>query len=247
MDEKRRLLKKIFIAVIYLAVFTGLGTGAYFLFRPTPAPTPQIIAPTIYPIEIIWSQAFATGSGLYSVGAKVRNPNANFGASSFNYTFYLYDENGMLLASPTGASFIWPGESKYIILGGINLTKTPVKTLLQLSEPTWREVKNFSGVDLTLGNINYGKGETGSGKFFSIDFTASNNTPYDLDKVYVLAIVLDKDELPIAAASTLLENLKSKERRPFSIPWFSPFPGTPNRVDLSISTNLWEKPELIGQ
>ena len=246
MDEKRRLLKKIFIAIIYLAVFTGLGTGAYFLFRPTPVP-PLPPAPIIYPIETIWSQAFVAGPNLYSVAARIRNSNTNFGASNFNYTFHSYDANGVLLTTLSGESFIWPGESKYIIVGGINLTKTPVKTLFQISEPTWREIKNFSGIDLTLGNINYGKGKTGSGKFFSIDFTASNDTPYGLDKVYVSAIVLDKGELPIAAASTLLENLKSKERRSFSIPWFSPFPGTPNRVDLTISTNLWEKPELIGQ
>jgi len=210
-------------------------------------PAPPITTPTIYPIEVIWSQTFVTRPDLYSVATRIRNPNTNFGASNFSYTFYLYDANGILLTTSAGESYIWPGESKYIILEGINLTKTPVKTLLQIDEPTWREVKNFSGVDLTLGNINYGKGKTGSGKFFSVDFTASNNTPYDLDKVYVSAIVLDKDELPIAVASTFLENLKSKERRPSSIPWFSLFPGTPNRVDLSISTNLWERPELIGQ
>ncbi len=244
-ENRRRLFKKIFIAVIYLAVFIGLGAGIYFLVRPKPAP-PLPLAPA-YPIETVWSQVFVAGPDLYSVAARIRNPNTNFGASNFSYTFYLYDANGALLTTLTGESFIWPGESKYIILGGINLTETPVKTLLQIGEPAWREVKNFSGVDLTLGNINYGKGKTGSGKFFSVDFTASNNTPYDLGKVYVSAIVLDKDELPIAVASTLWENLKSKERRPFSIPWFSPFPGTPNRVDLSISTNLWEKPELIGQ
>lgn len=246
MDEKRRLFKKIFIAIIYLAVFTGLGAGIYFLVRPKPVPPPPP-APTIYPIEVIWSQAFTAGPNLYSIAARIRNPNTGFGASNFSYTFYLYDANGGLLTTSAGESFIWPGESKYIISGGVNLTKAPVKTLLKLGEPSWREVKNFSGIDLTLGNINYGKGKVGSGKFFSVDFTASNNTPYDLDKVYISVVVLDKDELPIAAASTLLENLKSKERRPFSIPWFSPFPGTPNRLDLNISTNLWERPELIGQ
>ena len=246
MDEKRRFLKKIFIATVYLAVFTGLGAGIYFLVRPTPVPPPPP-APIIYPIEVIWSQAFVAGPDLYSIAARIRNPNTNFGASNFSYTFYLYDDNGVLLTTSAGESFIWPGESKYIILGGVNLTKAPVKTLLQLGELAWREVKNFSGIDLTLGNINYGKGKAGSGKFFSVDFTASNNTPYDLGKVYISVIVLDKGGLPIAAASTLLENLKSKERQPVSIPWFSSFPGTPNRIDLNISTNLWERPELIGQ
>ncbi|MEK7178597.1 MAG: hypothetical protein AAB721_03005, partial [Patescibacteria group bacterium] len=204
MDEKRRIFKRIFIATVYLIVFTGLGAGVYFLVRPKPAPPPPP-APVIYPIEVIWSQAFVAGPDLYSVAARIRNPNTNFGASSFGYTFYLYDSNGMLLTTSsglsalTGESFIWPGESKYIIFGGVNLTKAPVKTLFKLGQPAWREVKNFSGVDLNLGNINYGKGKAGSGKFFSVDFVASNNTSYDLGKVYVSAVVLDKNELPVAA------------------------------------------------
>lgn len=234
MGESRRIFKKFFIAIIYLAVFTGLGAGIYFLIRPKPLPPPS----STLTIEVIWSQAFVAGPELYSVGAKIQNPNTNFGASSFNYTFYLYDENGALLNALTGESFIWPGESKYIVLGGINLTKAPAKVSLQLEKPIWHEVKDFKGVDLTLGNVSYGKGKADSGKFFSVDFTASNNTPYDLNKVYVSAIVLDKNNSPIAVASTLLENLKSKEHRLSSIPWFSPFPGTPNSIDLSISTNL---------
>lgn len=246
MDEKRRVFKKIFIATVYFGVFIGLGAGIYFLVRPKPAP-PSPPAPAIYPLEVVWSQAFIAGPDLYSIAARIRNPNTSFGASSFSYTFYLYDANGVLLKTSAGESFIWPGELKYIISGGLALTKVPVKTLFKLGEPAWREVNNFKGVDLTLGNINYGRAASGSGKFFSVDFTASNNTPYDLGKVYVAAVVLDKGELPIAAASTVLENLKSKERRLVSIPWFSSFSGTANRVDLNVSTNLWETPELIGQ
>ncbi|MDO8743387.1 MAG: hypothetical protein Q7J30_02465, partial [Candidatus Azambacteria bacterium] len=239
------VVKRIFIAVIYLAVFAGLGTGGYFLFRPTPIPV--ITAPTIYPIEIIWSQAFSAGPDLYSVAAKIKNSNTDFGASNFSYTFYFYDEAGALLNTSVGESYIWPGESKYLVLGGINLAGAPAKVQLQLGEPVWGEVKNFNGVDLTLENVSYGKDQPGSGKFFTVNFTANNNTPYGLNKTYVSAIVFDTNDAPIAVASTLLENLKSKERRPSSIPWFSPFPGTPSSVDLTISTNLWEKPELIGQ
>ncbi len=245
MDEKRRMLKRVFIAVIYLAVFAGVGIGAYFLFRPTPVPV--VIPPTIYPMDIIWSQAFSAGPSLYSVAAKIKNPNTNFGASNFSYTFYFYDANGALLTTSAGESFIWPGESKYIVLGGINLLKNPAKTQLQLGEPIWREVKDFKGIVLALSNINYGKGQSGSDKFFEINFSANNDTPYNLAKVSVSSVVFDENNSPIAAASTLLEDLKSKENRSANISWFSPFSGTPNSVDLTISTNLWETPELLSQ
>lgn len=252
MNESRRVLKKIFIAVIYLAVFAGLGTGIYFLLRPTP-PLSAPPTPVAFPIEVIWSQIFVTGPELYSVAAKIKNPNTNFSASNFSYTFYLYDANGILLnaslglSAQTGESFIWPGETKYIILGGINLTKAPTRAIIQLGDPAWHEIEDFKGIDLTLGNINYGKEKSDSGKFFSVNAVANNDTPYDLNKVYISAVILDKDGLPITVASTLLENLKSKERRPFNIPWFSVFSGIPDSVDLTITTNLWETPSLIGQ
>jgi len=245
MNESRRVLKRVFIAVIYLVVFASVGTGGYFLFRPTPVPV--IIPPTIYPVEIIWSKVFSAGPNLYSAAAKIKNPNTNFGASNFSYTFYLYDENDNLINSPAGESYIWPGESKYIIVGGIDLKKAPVKTLFQLGEPAWREVKDFKGITLALSNVNYGKGQVGSGKFFEINFRANNGTPYDLAKVNISSVVFDENNSPIAAASVLLENLKSKEDRPAGISWFSPFSGTPNSVDLTVSTNLWETPELLSQ
>ena len=76
---------------------------------------------------------------------------------------------------------------------------------------------------------------------------AANGTSYDLNKVYVSAVLFGRGNLPTAVNSTILENLKSKERRPFSMPWFSPFAGTVTSVDLNISTNLFDRPELLGQ
>ncbi len=248
MSERLRLFKRIFISFIYLVIFIGIGTGFYFLLKKEPIlPLPIVPTPTIYPIETIWSQSFITGQDIYSVAAKIINPNTNFGASNFNYSFYLYDSNNVLIGTLNGKSFIWPGESKYIVEGGISLMKAPIKAVLNIENPTWHEVKNFKSINLTLGNINYGKGEPGSGKFFMVDFTASNNTPFDLKKVYISAIVSTKEGLPIAVSSTILENFKSKEQKSFSIPWFLEFKGVPSSVDLSISTNLWETPELLLQ
>lgn len=246
MNDQRRLFKKIFITVIYIAIFSGLGTGIYFLVRPTPVPPPPPM-PTIYPIDIIWSQIFVSGQDLYSIGAKIRNPNTGFGASYLTYTFYLYDASGTLLSTKSGDSFIWPGESKYIIEAGIELPKAPVTAKLQIGKPAWHEVKDFKSIDLTVDNIFYGKGKTGSGKFYEVDASAANGTSYDLNKVYVSAVLFGRGNLPVAVNSTILENFKSKERRPFSMPWFSPFAGTVAFVDLSISTNLFERPELIRQ
>src|SRR3972149_1564098 len=108
MDDRRRLYKQIFIAVVYCAIFFGLGTGIYFLVRPTPIlPAPP--APKIDSIQIIWAQSFVSGPGVYSVGAKITNPNSRFGSDRFTYTFYLYDANGALLTARPGIAFIWPG------------------------------------------------------------------------------------------------------------------------------------------
>ncbi len=246
MGNGRRLFKQVFIAIIYLAIFTGIGIGIYFLVRSKPAPVPPP-APTIYPIETVWAQAFVSGTNLYSVGAKIRNPNLSFGSIFFTYTFYLYDANGNLLTTKANESFIWPGESKYLVEGAVTLPKAPVEVKLTIGEPSWREVKNFSGIDLSVGNVAYGKGAPSSGKYYTAGAVAANGTSYDLNKVYVSAIIFDKGNLPIAINSTVLENLKSKERRNFTIAWFSQFPGVPNSVDLNISTNLWDRPELIGQ
>jgi len=122
MNESRRILKRIFIAIVYLAIFTGLGTGAYFLFRPTPVPLSSLI-PTIYPIEVIWSRAFSVGPGLYSVAAKIQNPNTNFGASNFSYTFYLYDENNNLIDAPAGESYIGPASQNILFWGALTWRK----------------------------------------------------------------------------------------------------------------------------
>lgn len=246
MDDKRRLFKQIIIAAIYLVIFSGIGAGVYFLVRPTPT-LPPPPAPTIYPIQIIWNQIFVTGPSVYSVAAKITNPNMDFGSNSFTYTFYLYDTNGALLLTKTEQSFIWPGESKYLIDAGIKLPKAPTKVDLALDKPSWREAKNFQGINLSIGNIVYGKGTAGSGKYYSVDAAAYNGTSYELDKVFISAVIFDKNNLPITVGSTLLENLKSKEQRPFSIPWFSAFSGVPDKVELNISTNLWERSELLGQ
>ena len=246
MEERRRVFKRIFIAVIYVAIFSGAGTGIYFLVRPTPVPPPPP-PPILSPIDIIWSQVFVSGQDLYSIGAKIRNPNTNFGASFFTYTFYLYDASGNLLLGRAGESFIWPGESKYLIEAGIELSKAPVVAKLEIGEPTWYEAKDFKSIDLTVGNIFYGKGKAGSGKFYEVTAAAANGTSYDLSKVYVSAVLFGRGNLPVAVNSTILENLKSKESRPFSMPWFSPFSGVPVSVDLSVSTNLFDRPELLGQ
>ena len=246
MKESRRVFKKVFIAVVYLAIFSGIGTGVYFLTRPTPVPTSSALA--IYPIQIIWAQPFAPGSNVYSVGAKITNTNFRFGSDRFTYTFYFYSATNELLTARSGTSFIWPGESKYLIEAGINdLSGAPATTQLEIGAPSWNEIQDFKGVDLTVSNINHGRGAAESGKFYMVDFTVFNNTSYGLRKVYVSAVIYDKNNLPIAVNSTVLENLQSKERRATSIPWFSSFLGVPAKVDLSVSVNLWEQLELLEE
>lgn len=243
MDNGHRLYKKIFIAVIYAALWILFFTGIYFWVRPTP--TPPVVEPNIAPIEVTWAQPFISGPGLYSAAARIRNPNTGFGASQFDYTFTLYDTNGSLLTNKKGRSFIWPGESKYLIEGGINLSAAPVRVDLVISNSEWHEAKNFQGISLTVKNINMKKLPVGQG-YYEATATISNGTAFDLAKVYVSAVIFDQTRAPLAVNPTIIENLKSQENRSVRLVWFSSFPGAPSSVDFSASTNLWDRPELLG-
>lgn len=242
MHDNRRLYKKTFIALVYAVLWASLFTGIYLWLRPTPVP--PVVQPNIVPIEITWVQPFISGPGLYSVGARIRNPNTGFGASQFDYTFNLYDANGSLLTNKKGNSFIWPGESKYLIEGGINLSAAPVRVNLTFENPQWKEVKNFQGIALTVRNINMRQLPTGQG-YYEATGTVFNGTAYDLAKVYVSAVIFDQTRAPLAVNPTITENLKSQESRSVRLVWFSSFTGAPASVDFSASTNLWDRPELL--
>lgn len=242
MNDSRRLYKKTFIALIYAVFWILFFTGIYFWLRPAPAPL--IVKPNIVPIEITWVKSFISGLGLYSVGAKIRNPNTGLGASQFNYTFSLYDTNGNLLTNKKGSSFVWPGESKYIIEGGINLSVAPVRVSITFENQQWEEVKNFQGVSLTVRNINMRKLPADQG-YYEATGTVFNGTAYDLAKVYISAVIFDQTKAPLAVNPTIIENLKSQEGRSVRLMWFSTFAGTPSSVDFSASTNLWDRPELL--
>lgn len=245
MEDRERLLKKIFIASVFFIFLSGVGFGIYY-FAKSPV-LPNVIPPVIYPVKTIWVQSFNIGPNLYSVGAKISNPNVSFGVRSLRYSLYLYDEAGNLLISRTNASFIWPGENKYLVEGGFNLSIAPVRVDLVFESPEWLEVRNFQGVDLAVANKNFRKLNSKEGGFFQITSNVFNGTAFNFKEVEVVAVVFDDKQSPISVNKTVLDDLRSGGTRPANFLWFSPFSGTPEDIDVSATTNLWEIPGFFSQ
>src|SRR4030042_1047573 len=127
-----RLLKQIIYGVGYLAVFFLIGFLIYNShFKPAPTcfdgkqnqnetcvdcvgPCASCEIRTLSPLEAIQIKRFS-GDNQAVVTAEVKNPNLNWGADQFSYTFDVYGKNGAKIKSIAKTSFIYAGEIKYLL------------------------------------------------------------------------------------------------------------------------------------
>ena len=147
----KRLLKQIIFGFIFLAIFSGIGTGLYFWLKPAPTcfdhkknqgeeevdcggPCPPCEIRYLQPITVKKIINIKAGDK-YDIGALVFNPNAKWGAQSFNYKFNIL---GPLDTKQeiTGTEFILPAEEKWILLPNQNINFTVLKTDFEIETST---------------------------------------------------------------------------------------------------------------
>jgi hypothetical protein len=128
-----RGLKQFLYGIFYLAIIVGLGFGAYVKFwRVVPSCfdgvqnqgeqgidcgglCAQVCAPVFSPIGFSSSSIFWNSSGRATFVAQATNPNVNGGAFDFKYVFSLRDASGTTVGSVPGDSFLYPGQTKYVV------------------------------------------------------------------------------------------------------------------------------------
>ena len=165
--EPRRV-KQIIFGILYVCFLLLVISGIYFLFlKPTPScfdnkqnsneigidcggsciPCEQKYA---QPLEFNWIKNFSNGENKIILVAEIKNPNLNYTASDFIYTFNVFDKGGYKILTESNHSFIYISEVKYL-LQPINMKPDDFgRAELDFSNYVWKSKSDFPKPNVVL-------------------------------------------------------------------------------------------------
>ena len=147
---------------------------------------------------------------------RVSNPNFNYAAKSFSYSFDLLNASGSVVQSFPGNSFIYAGEIKYILVPNVPLPQAQFTNVdLRLDEnPDWVPAGEFRGPP----QFNTTGAQTNVlAKGISVDGNIINLDTMPFAKVTIVAIFIGKLNEVAGASQTEVGNLAPNAPQPFSI------------------------------
>lgn len=118
-----RLAKQIIYGALYiviLALFVGAVYGIFRLFSPA-AVAPVVCTENCMPvgadsIATTSVKTFITSPGHYTFLEQITNTNEGYAAEYFDYDIDFYDASGTVIQSVPGSSFIYPNQTKYLVV-----------------------------------------------------------------------------------------------------------------------------------
>lgn len=198
-------------------------------------------------IDIIRHQPRAGFENTIDIVARLRNPNAGAGISTFNLSFLVNDAAGREVKRVEVETYILPGAIQYAMALNVpvgvsevasvevKLPQNPVFIPLQANAtpPSFsafaRERKNSSPAGVAI------QEQIGIVK---------NTSTFAWEKVEVYVVGQDSEGKLIAAGKTFLGALTVGEEREFTVTW--PLPeGTIERVIILPATNMFQEANII--
>lgn len=157
----------------------------------------------------------------YDVVAKVKNPNTELTAKEFRYEVVLRDTAGVIMQKKEGKSYLYSGETVYIIETSIFSQKTigSVEFKIKQDETNW--------VAQTLVQPDIISGEKDVQTIIREDNTTStrltlkilNRSINDYKNIEVSVLLLDENQNIFAVNRTVIDSLAAGESAPLIFAW----------------------------
>jgi hypothetical protein len=245
MTLSQRLTKQIIIAMVYILVFISIVFIIIVSFFPRK--TEIIIEkPNIKTLQVIKSGVIKLDNGKLDFWAEINNPNDEFGASEFTYTFILKDTKGKEVRK-SDKSFILPGDKKrYVVLLNISPDYTLVNFELS-SEPVWTKLSQIDLPELVIRNVILGN-SVKAGNKFTLSGIITNASAVNLKNIEVIAILTDGKDNIIGINKTLIRDVISSESREFEMIWDNEINNTSvANTTVYTQSNILKDKELLIQ
>ncbi len=198
-------------------------------------PCTNLCAPLELSPVVLWSRIFTIAPGVYSVAARVENPNAAAEAFAVPYTFSIYDAENNLIVSRSNTTFIPPGQDFLILESDVALptdttqSASPARVTFKFTAPIgWRSAPSAAAEfnDLKIQNISSVFPATSSPE---ISADIANISFTDLPRVDVGVILYDNSGNAIGVSKTYVDSLPHQTSQHIVFTWIEPFIPPPAR------------------
>lgn len=259
--------KRILIITIIFAVIFSFGAILYLFLKPNPSCFDKkqnqgeagidCGGPCLKKCEVISREKIIikkTGfvdAGIeksYDIYAQIVNPNNLLGAKSFDYKFIITNSQGFK-EEKSGTSFVLPGDTKYVILLGLN-SEAPISSVdFEIKNENWIETYNefenyFQNPLLKVVNVKYNE-VTGGVEFYETKGLVKNESPYDFSQIRVRVFLKNESGNIIAINSTEMGMVRSGENRDFRVFWPNRFSGTVQNVEIQPEVNVFNSEAFV--
>ena len=263
---ERRLFKQFVIGGVYLIIFALIGWGAYAAwFKPAPSCFDNIKnqneedvdcggacepcgRKTAQPLELVSQRTLPVRPGVYDFVARLRNPNALYGAERFQYTVRWLDANRRVLAERGGTAYILPRGTRYLVVQGVALNEPPAQTEVVFDAYNWVRLKEYQGEPRFLVRQamleRVAAGEPG---FAAVSAVIVNKSGFDFQEVDINVLVLDAAQNVLAVNRTVQHAFTNDSERAFRVSWPDPFAGDPQRPEVEALANVFDDANHLQQ
>ncbi len=259
MTPRQRVLKRTIIIIIYLIIFSLLGTGLYYIFRtkPTcgdgrqnqgeagvdcggPCSVKCENIPKIENVRVLEKAVLSANEGKYDAMAKINNPNPQFGVAQFDYSFNLLDGSGNIIGQSEGSSFILPAQTKYILAFNLDSPVQPKSIDFKIRSFKWTKFSEYEEPLIQIYSKEFNLVNAGS-NFATLKAKIKNQSSYDFRTITAKAVIRDEQNAPVALNQTSVNDVRVNEEREVVFNWGSRFhvgSGTPS-VEIETEANFF--------
>jgi hypothetical protein len=241
MTPRQRVLKRTIIIVIYLIIFSLLGTELYYIFRtkPTcsdgqqnqgeegvdcggPCSVKCESIPKIENIRVLEKAILPASEGKYDAMAKINNPNPQFGVAQLEYSFNLLDNSGAIVSQSEGSSFILPGQTKYILAFNLASSVQPKNIDFKIRSFKWTKFSEYEEPLIQIYSKEFNLVNAGS-NFATLKAKIKNQSSFDFKTITAKAVIRNERNAPVALNQTSVNDVRVNEEREVVFNWGSRF------------------------
>lgn len=259
MKPSSRLLRRIVIASIFLAVFSLTGLGLRRATTPAPTCTDGVMNGEeegvdcglsscgkycelkLDPPQVILTRLIEAGENDYDFVAEIKNPHPQFGASEIEYELTLFNGDDSELDKEEGVFYILPGQTKHLVLTHITTEKNVQRVDFKIKSATWQKIESLEGMNLIVKAQKYINLSGGT----ALDANVLNDSDFDFEMVDVDVVMYDSRGDIIAVNRSDVRTFLARTERAFRVVWPFKINGRVDRIEVYLSTNLFINSNFI--